>query len=127
MRCPRLVLALLESAESCGVPEGVVGDILEEIERGCSRAWICRELCAVGRLALTAHIRDRARVTPRGVTMALSGVMLAAFSLMPVSHVLELWLVVYCLTGTVSLFAHMTAERLWPGARDLHVEASAER
>jgi hypothetical protein len=36
--------------------------------------------------------------------------MLAGASLAPLGRVLEAWLVLYCVTGTLSLFAHMASK-----------------
>ena len=109
MSYSRFVLRLLEHAESCGVPEEVVGDLLEEMG-GRSRGWMCRQLIGLGSFVVVAQVRERTRLTPRGVAIGLSALMLAGVSMMPVSRVLEAWLVFYGVTGILSLFAHMAAE-----------------
>ena len=113
----RVVLRMLAFAETCGVREEIVGDILEEMARGRRCGWICRQLLALCGLACVSHLRDRARVTPQRVAVGLSLVMLMAMSMMPVGRVLAVWLTLYYLSGALSLFAHMAAEGL-PDTRE---------
>lgn len=109
MPCSRFVLRLLAYGQSCGIREELVGDLLEEIDRGRSRGWLCRQVIALCGWALVGHLRHRANVTPHGVALVLGAVLLAGVSMTSVSRVLEAWLVLYYATGMLSLFAHMAA------------------
>jgi hypothetical protein len=110
MACPALLLELLAYGESRGLREDIVGDLLEEIDSGRSRAWVCRQLIALVGFAVLAHLRSRARLTPRAVAVALGALWLAAVSMTSVGRALEAWLVLYYAAGMLSLFAHMASE-----------------
>ena len=60
-------------------------------------------------VALAAHARDHARLTPSVVAVALGAVLLGGMSIAPFGSVLEAWLGFYLVAGTLSLFAHMAA------------------
>lgn len=109
MASPRFVLKLLARAEGCGVREELVGDLLEEIDRGRSRLWMYHQLIAVCGLACIGCLRQRVRVTPQAVAVSLSVALLAGSSVASVSRVLEAWLTLYYATGMLSLFAHMAS------------------
>ena len=109
MPSPRFVLKLLARAESCGVREEIVGDLLEEIDRGRSRLWMYQQLIAICGLACVGCLRNRVRVTPQAVAVGLSVVLLAGSSVASVGRVLEAWLTLYYATGMLSLFAHMAS------------------
>jgi hypothetical protein len=109
MRGRRLACRLLAHGDSLGAREELIGDLLEEIARGRSQWWVCQQLIGLYGLAFTTHLRDRARLTPQAVALALSVVLMAAVSMVSVSRVLEAWLGVYYVAGTLSLFAHMAS------------------
>jgi hypothetical protein len=109
MVCPRLALRLLARADSCGRRQALIGDLLEEIARGRSRWWLCQQVIGLYGLALVAHARDHARLTPSVVAAALSIALLCGVSIASVNSVLEAWLGFYLVAGTLSLFAHMVA------------------
>ena len=106
-----LVLKLLCHLESCGLREEIVGDLVEEIARGRSPAWVCRQLVPLCGLTLVDQVRQRAS-TPRGIALMLGGTALGALSVVPAGRVVEAWLVLYCVSGTASLFAHMATAEL---------------
>jgi hypothetical protein len=109
MFCSRFALRLLARADASGTREALIGDLLEEISCGRSRWWLWQQLIGVYGLALAAHARHHARLTPCGVALALSVVLLGSVSIASVGSVLEAWLGFYLVAGTLSLFAHMAA------------------
>jgi hypothetical protein len=109
MVCSRFALRLLARADASGTREALIGDVLEEIARGRSRWWLCQQVIGLYGLALAAHARHHARLTPCVVAVALSVVLLGGVSITSVGSVLEAWLGFYLLAGTLSLFAHMVA------------------
>ena len=109
MICSRLALRLLARADASGAREALVGDLLEEIARGRSRWWLWQQLIGVYGLALAAHARHQARLTPCVVALGLSVVLLGGIAIASVGSVLEAWLGFYLVAGTLSLFAHMAA------------------
>ena len=109
MVCPRFALRLLTRADSSGKREALIGDLLEEIARGRSRLWLCQQVIGLYGLALAAHARDHARLTPCVVALVLGVVLLGGVSIASVGSVLEAWLGFYLVAGTLSLFAHMVS------------------
>jgi hypothetical protein len=107
MVCSRFALRLLARADTSGTREALIGDLLEEISRGRSRLWLCQQLIGLYGLALAAHARHHARLTPCLVAVALSAVLLGGVAIASVGSVLEAWLGFYLVAGTLSLFAHM--------------------
>ena len=107
MVCSRIALRLLARADASGAPEALIGDLLEEIAGGRSRWWLCQQLIGLYAVALAAQARHRARLTPSVVAVALGAVLLGGLSIASVSSVLEAWLGVYLVAGTLSLFAHI--------------------
>jgi hypothetical protein len=114
---PRFALRLLAYGDAFGVREELLGDLIEEIGRGRSQAWVCQQVIGLYGWAVIALLRNRARLTPHLVALALCLMMLAAVSISSVSSVLQAWLGVYYVTGTVSLFAHMVSARSIPNGR----------
>jgi hypothetical protein len=107
MVCSRFALRLLARADASGTRDALIGDVLEEIARGRSRWWLCQQLIGLYGLALAAHARRHARLTPCLVAVALGAVLLGGVSIASVGSVLEAWLGFYLVAGTLSLFAHM--------------------
>ncbi len=107
MACTRLALWLLTRADSPGTREALVGDLLEEIARGRSRWWVCQELLGFTGIALTAHARTKARVTPSLVALTLGVVLVVGTSIVSLERVVETWAGVYYVAGALSLFAHV--------------------
>jgi hypothetical protein len=114
MACKRLALWLLTRTHAPGTRDALVGDLLEEIARGRSRAWVCRELLGFYGAALAANVRAQARVTPFLVTAALSLILLGGASIASLENVVETWASVYYVAGTVSLFAHVMSRTTAP-------------
>ena len=109
MVCSRFALSLLAHADASGSREALIGDVLEEISRGRSRWWLCQQLIGLYGLALVAHVRRRARLTPSMVALAIGAVLLGGVSIASVGSVLGVWLGFYLVAGTLSLFAHMAS------------------
>ena len=109
MACPRLALWLLARADVSGTREALVGDLMEEVARGCSRLWVWQQLIGLCWFALVAHARTHARITPFLVALVLAGVLLGGISISSLERVLETWVSVYLVAGTLSLFAHVMA------------------
>jgi hypothetical protein len=112
MNRPRLALRLLTYADTAGVREELVGDVLEEMARGRSQVWVCEQLIGLYGLAAAARLRARARLTPHVVVLALVGLLVASASIAAIGTVLLTWLSLYLVTGTLSLFAHMAARAM---------------
>ena len=109
MVCSGFALKLLTRADASGTREALIGDLLEEIARGRSRWWLCQQLIGLYGLALAAHARHHARLTPFVVALALCVVLLGGVSIASVGSVAEAWLGFYLVAGTLSLFAHRAA------------------
>jgi hypothetical protein len=112
MPTSRIALRLLASGDAFGLPEELIGDLLEEIASGRSRWWVCQQLIGLYGSALIIRLRRHARLTPQAVALALSGLLLASVSIAPVSRVLEAWLGLYYLAGMLSLFADMASRTM---------------
>jgi hypothetical protein len=106
MACTRLALWLLNRAPAHGVREALIGDLIEEIARGRSRAWVCRQLIGFYGVALGSHVKKQARVTPFLVAFALGMLLLGGVSVASLGKVLEVWMSLYLFAGTLSLFGH---------------------
>jgi hypothetical protein len=106
---PRFALRLLSHSHALGVRDELVGDVFEEIANGRSRLWVWQQLIGLYGVVVIGRVRRRARVTVSAVALALCVVLLAGASIASVNSLVEAWLAFYCLTGTVSLFAHMSA------------------
>jgi hypothetical protein len=106
---PRFALRLLSHSHALGVRDELVGDVFEEIANGRSRLWVWQQLIGLYGVVFIGRVRRRARVTVSAVALALCFVLLAGASIASVNSLVEAWLAFYCLTGTVSLFAHMSA------------------
>jgi hypothetical protein len=104
----RHVQRMLQRLEACGVREEILGDLLEEMAGGRSRAWMVRQLLALCRETLVHHIRLWV-ATPAGIACGLGALAAVAVSLSPIGSLIQLWLVVYYVSGMASLFAHMAA------------------
>lgn len=109
MACSRLALRIVAHAAVFGVREELIGDLLEEVGGGRSRAWIGLQLVGLYATALHAHLRDRARPTPHAIAIVLTMLLAAAASIAPARIVLIAWLGCYYVAGTLSLFAHMAS------------------
>jgi hypothetical protein len=105
----RLALRLLAYADSRGAGEALIGDLLEEMARGRSHWWVCHQLIGLSGVALTEHLRHRARLTPLLVAIVLGVTLIAGVSVAPAGQVLVAWLGFYYVSGTVSLFALMVS------------------
>ena len=112
MNRPRLALRLLAYADTAGVRDELVGDVLEEMAHGRSQVWVCQQLIGLYGLAVAARLRARARLTPHLVVLGLGGLIVASASIAAIGTVLLAWLSLYLVAGTLSLFAHMAARAM---------------
>lgn len=109
MVCSRFALRLLARADVSGMHEALIGDLLEELSCGRSRWWFYQQLVGLYGLALVTHARQRARLRPSMVAVALSAVLFGGLSIASAGSVIIAWLGFYLVMGTLSLFAHMAA------------------
>jgi hypothetical protein len=100
-------LRLAAYGESLGVRDELIGDLLEEIARGRSRWWVCRQVAGVYGLTVVSRLRARTRLTPLPIALGLAALLVVAASIAPMANVLLVWLGVYYAAGMLSLFAHM--------------------
>lgn len=107
--CTRLAVWLLARADSPGLREALVGDLLEEIARGRSGFWVWQQLVGLAGVAFVARARKHARMTPHLVALVLAAVLLGGMSIASLVRVLEIWVGVYLFAGTLSLFAHVVS------------------
>jgi hypothetical protein len=107
MAATRLALWLLTRAHVTGLRDALVGDLLEEIERGRSTSWVCRQLIGFYGHAVLASARRNVRMTQPLVVLALGAILLGGAWLVSIESVVETWASVYYIAGTVSLFAHV--------------------
>jgi len=112
MRGTRFALRLVARGGAFGVRDELIGDVLEEIARGRSHVWVCRQLIGLYGFAFMARVRDRARLTPRAIALMMGALLLAAASIAPARAVLAAWLGFYYVMGTLSLFAHMASHTI---------------
>jgi hypothetical protein len=103
-----VVLRLLDRLESYGLREEIVGDLIEEMARGRSPAWVCRQVVSLCGRTLSADLRRRAG-SPMGIALILSGASATALTVVPAGRLIQAWLVLYYVSGMASLFAHMAA------------------
>jgi hypothetical protein len=107
MRRSEWVAAWLDRAESCGVRQDVIGDLHEEMGRGKSCTWLCRQLLAIAAHATRARVGEGLR-TRFGICCVVSLSGLIAWSVVPAGELLTAWLVIYYASGVLSLLGHMT-------------------
>jgi hypothetical protein len=107
MTVTRFAHRLLARASAAGMPDALVGDLMEEIGHGRSAWWVCRELIGFYGLAFIARARKSVRITPLLVALVLGVVLAGGASIGSLEQVVETWTSVYYLAGTVSLFAHV--------------------
>jgi len=112
MPAPRWAVRLASLGSACGAPEELVGDLLEELEGGRSRTWLCQQLVGLFGFAVMTQVRARARLTPQAVALAMGLVLLIAASLGPGKAVVAAWLSFYYVMGAVSLFAQMATHTI---------------
>jgi hypothetical protein len=107
MSNPRFALRLLAYGDAMGVREELIGDVLEELDRGRSNLWVYQQVIGLFGFAFIARLRSRARLTPHVVALGLCALLFAGASIAPAGRVLEAWLLFDYVAGTLSLFAHM--------------------
>ena len=110
MAPPLLALWLLERFDSHGTREALIGDLVEEIAQGRSRFWIWQQVLALCGLAAAGHVRNGAR-TAHLIALALGLFFVGGIWIAPPGKVFETWAVVYCITGTLSLFGDLISSR----------------
>jgi hypothetical protein len=108
----RLAVRLAALGGACGAPEELIGDLIEEIERGRSRAWVCQQLVGLYGFAVMTRVRDRARLTPHVIALAMGVVLLVATAIRPGQAVVAVWLGFYYVMGALSLFAQMATHTI---------------
>ena len=109
---PRLMVRLVTLGGACGAPEELIGDLLEEIEHGRSRAWLCQQLLGLYGLVLLTRVRDRGRLSPQIIALGMCLVLLIAAWIRPGQAVIAGWLGFYYVMGAVSLFAQMATHTI---------------
>ena len=100
---PRFALWLLDRAGN----EALIGDLMEEFERGRSRVWIVQQLVGLYGLVALSYGRRTVRVTQPLVSLAVGVILVGAAWIASVERVVETWTSVYYIAGTISLFAHV--------------------
>jgi FtsH-binding integral membrane protein len=125
MTCRRVALRLLACADAFGAGEDLVGDLLEEVARGRSHAWVCRQVIGLYGVLFTRHVRTCRWLTPQAITLGCCVTLLVGVSIGSIANVLEAWLVFYAVTGTLSLFADMASRTV--GATVLPTAAEGPR
>ena len=125
MVCTRLALWLLKRADGRGSREALVGDLLEELGRGQSRLWVCEQLLGFYRVALLARVRRPAQVTPLLIAIALAAILLGSVSIASPDQVVQTWMSIYYVAGTLSLFAHVMSRAT--ASRPLLLTEDADR
>ena len=127
MRCPRIALRLLARTGPFDLREELVGDLVEEIARGRSHAWVCQQLIGLYGFALIKSVRHRARLTPYAIALAMCVVLLVAATIASARAVLAAWLGFYYVMGTLSLFAHMASHTIGAQAGAISEAAPEDR
>lgn len=107
MAAPRFAFWLLARAQGTGVHEALIGDLMEEFERGRSQVWVFQQLLGLYGLAAVAYGRRSVRVTQPLVSLAVGVILIAAAWIASIERVVETWTSVYYIAGTISLFAHV--------------------
>ncbi len=110
MTRPLLALRLLERFGSEGAREALIGDLVEEIGLGRSRLWVWQQILALCGLAAVDHVRNYAQ-TAHLMVLAPAVLFVGALWIAPLGKVLEIWAVVYFVTGTLSLFGDLISSR----------------
>ena len=104
---PRFAMTLAARAGTFGVPEELVGDVLEAIDRGRSHLWLWQQLVGLYWFAFISRLRNLGRPRPVAIALALSAMLLLAGSIAPPRAVVATWLIFYYLMGAASLFTQM--------------------
>jgi hypothetical protein len=107
MAVTRFAQWLLTRTSAGGARDALVGDLLEELARGRSSWWACRELVGFYGLAAVTQARESVRITPLLVALVLGVVLVGGASIASFEQVIETWTSAYYVAGTVSLFAHV--------------------
>jgi hypothetical protein len=103
----RLALWVVARLDGAGTRDALIGDLLEEIERGRPRVWVYEQLVGACAFVLAGCVRRHLRLTPPVVALSLAAVLVVSGLWVPIRNVLATWLTCYYAAGTVSLFAHM--------------------
>jgi hypothetical protein len=126
MTRPVLALRLLERFDSEGAREALIGDLVEEMGLGRSRFWVWQQILALCGLAAVDHVRRYAE-TAHLMALAPGVCCVGALWIAPPARVLEVWAVVYFVTGTLSLFGHLISSRTVDWGALNSVRTTAER
>jgi len=109
---PRLAITLAAHAGTFGVPEELVGDVLEEVGRGRSHLWLWQQLLGLYWFAFIARLRNLGRPTPVAIALGLGAILLLAASIAPPKAVVAAWLTFYYVMGAASLFTQMATHTI---------------
>jgi hypothetical protein len=120
-----LALWLLNRARAHGVREALVGDLIEEISTGRSGMWVCQQMIGFYGVALGNHAKRQARVTPLLIALLFGMMLLAGVSITSLGKALEVWMSLYLLAGTISLFGHVMSRN--PASRALLFNDEGDR
>jgi hypothetical protein len=112
----RFALWLVSRAHAPGIREALVGDLVEEIERGRSPGWVWQELIGLYGVALLSFARRNVRVTQPGVALAIGVILLGGAWIASIETVVQTWTSVYYVAGTISLFAHVMSRTTVSGS-----------
>ena len=86
----------------------ILASVLRDRQRPLSSV-VWNQLIGLYGVVCIGRLRRRARLRVSAVALALLVVLLAGASIVSVTSLVEAWLVFYYVTGTVSLFAHLSA------------------
>ena len=104
---PRIAMTLAARAGTFGVSEELVGDVLEEMDRGRSHPWLWQQLVGLCWFGIVSRLRNPGRPRPVAIALAMSAMLLLAGSIAPPRVVIAAWLIFYYVMGAASLFTQM--------------------
>jgi FtsH-binding integral membrane protein len=114
MDMSRFAFWLLSRTRTPGTRDALVGDLMEEIVHGRSSWWVCQELVGLYGVAFLARARQTVRMTPLVVALAVAALLVGGASIASPHYVyvLQTWLILYYVAGTMSLFAHVMSRTM---------------
>jgi hypothetical protein len=105
----RAALRLLRGLDDRCAPEGLIGDLIEEITEGRSGGWVWSQLLALCGMIVIAGLRQHVQ-TFHMVVLAQAVFFLGGTWFAPAA-VVQTWLVLYFVAGTLSLFGDLWSSR----------------
>jgi len=109
--CPPLASWLLDRLDTCGAREALVGDVLEEIARGRSHAWMWQQVLALSAVTAIDQVRHHTHISVPLTTLTVGIALLCGLSADTLARVLTAWAMFYMAAGTLSLFGHLFSSR----------------